>query len=123
MKGRLAKSQQFYAAAEALRTSSDREDSIGDAYVTLLVHAGIAAADAICCSALKEYAAGESPAEAIGLVRKVRPDGDQLAEALSRLLRLKTHAGYSASSVSADERKRARRAAERLVTAARDRAV
>ena len=123
LKGRLEKSQQFYAAAEQLRSTTNDEDEIGDAYVTLLVHAGIAAADAICCSALNEYAVGESHAEAIGLIRKVRPGGDQLAEALARLLRLKSHAGYSAAPVSADERKRARRAAEKLVTAARDRVV
>jgi hypothetical protein len=122
-KARLAKAQQFFAAAERLRGDSGDEGQMGDACVTLLVHAGIAASDAICGSALKEYAVGESHAEAIGLLRRVRPDGDQLAESLSRLLRLKSQAGYSAGSMSAGERKVAHHAAEKLVTAARDRLV
>lgn len=42
--GRLAKARQFHLAADTVTTLIDDEE-IADAYVTLCVHAGIAAAD------------------------------------------------------------------------------
>ncbi|MGH2625206.1 MAG: hypothetical protein ACRDHY_00975, partial [Anaerolineales bacterium] len=57
--GRLAKAGQFYLAAETIETIIDDRE-IADAYVTLCIHAGIAAADAICCAKLGEHAHGES---------------------------------------------------------------
>jgi hypothetical protein len=44
--GRMAKTNQFYLAAETIVTTIEDQD-IADAYVTLCVHAGIAAADVI----------------------------------------------------------------------------
>lgn len=118
---RLRKAEQFYSAAETIRELADDEADIGDAFVTLCAHAGIAAADAICCSALGEHAHGESHSEAIGLVKRVRPDGGGLGNALQALLGLKTRAGYSAAPVNAEMRKRAQRAADKLLRAAKDR--
>jgi hypothetical protein len=40
--GRLRKAEQFLDAAETIREFSDDEHDVGDAYVTLCVHAGIA---------------------------------------------------------------------------------
>lgn len=65
-------------AHQAVRRDADDEADVGDVYVTLCVHAGIAAADVLC-----------------------------------------SNAGYSSTPVSADQRKRAGRAAERLVDAIR----
>lgn len=121
MTGRLRKAEQFHDTAETILELADDQSEVGDAYVTLCVHAGIAAADAICCSALGEHAQGESHADAVGLVRRVRPDGSDLANALNTLLGLKTRAGYSAQAVSAEMRKRAKRSSEKLLVAARDR--
>jgi hypothetical protein len=121
-RGRLRKAEQFYSAAETIRELADDEDDVGDAYVTLCVHAGIAASDAICCAVLGEHAQGESHVEAVQLLRRVRPDGVELGSALQTLLGFKTRAGYSAESVNADMRKRAHRAAEKLLLAARERA-
>ena len=45
--GRLKKAEQFAQAAETVQEFADEGDDIGDAYVTLCVHAGIAAADVI----------------------------------------------------------------------------
>lgn len=53
--GRLENAKQFLRAAELVKEFSD-EDEIADAYVTLCVHAGIAAADVICCARLGRYA-------------------------------------------------------------------
>jgi hypothetical protein len=54
IQGRLRKAEQFMEGADTIREFADDEGDIGDAYVTLCVHAGIAAADVICCIALGE---------------------------------------------------------------------
>ena len=54
--GRLDKANQFIAAAETLRDLADEDDEVADAFVTLCVHAGIAASDVICCGTLGEHA-------------------------------------------------------------------
>jgi hypothetical protein len=119
-RGRLRKAEQFWEAAEITREFADDEAEVADAYVTLCVHAGIAAADVICCVGLGERAAGENHTEAVALITRV-PGGADFAKALAVLLGMKTRAGYSASPVSAVDRKRAPRQAERLLHAARDR--
>lgn len=119
--GRLRKAEQFMEGAETIRELADDEHDVADAYVTLCVHAGIAAADVICCIALGEYVQGESHNEAVAHLSKVRPDGRGLGNSLRTLLRMKTRAGYSHEPADARDRKRAQRAAERLLNAARER--
>jgi hypothetical protein len=87
----------------------------------LCVHAGVAAADVICCIALGEHAMGEDHQETLALIARVRPDGNELAKSLRPLLGMKTRAGYSHRPVSAQDPKRAERSAQRLVRTARDR--
>jgi hypothetical protein len=119
--GRLRKAEQFLDAADTIREFADDEHEVGDVLVTLCVHAGIAAADVLCCVALGEHALGEDHNEALALLTRVRPDGAALAKSLRPLLGMKTRAGYSHQPVATDDRKRAYRAAEKLVRAARDR--
>jgi hypothetical protein len=113
--GRLSKAKQFREAAIVLRDVSDDETDVGDAFVTLCVHAGIAASDALCCRALGHHVQGDNHNEAIAELRKV---DKELARDLQTLLGVKTRAGYSDTAVTANERKRAFRAADRLVNAA-----
>ena len=54
---------------------------------------------------------------------KVRPDGPQLGNALGVLLAMKTRAGYSHEHISIAGCKRAHRAAEQLLRAARERRI
>ena len=84
--------------------------------MTLCVHAGIAASDAICCARLSQHVQGEDHTEAVRLLAKVDP---ALGRHLSTLLGVKTKAGYSHRPASAAECKRAARAAEALLKAAR----
>jgi hypothetical protein len=121
IEGRLRKAEQFLEAAVTIRDAADDEGGVGDAYVTLCIHAGIAAADTICCVALGVHSTGEDHHEAVTLLGKVRPEGSELARALGVLLGMKTRAGYSAAPVTAENCKRAQRQSERLVQAARDR--
>jgi hypothetical protein len=118
--GRLRKAEQLLESAATIREFADQEQDVGDACVTLYVHAGVAAADVICCIALGEHSRGEDHEEAVALLRRVRPDGTELAKSLSPLLGMKTRAGYGHRAVLADDRKRAQRNAERLVRTARD---
>lgn len=113
-RGRLSKARQFYKAAELILEFADDEDEVGDAFVTLCIHAGIAAADAICCRDLGHHAQGQDHDEAVELLRRVA-DGEALAKALRALLDMKTRAGYSHETVSAEQRTRAGRRARQLV--------
>lgn len=108
--GRLNKAIEFHAAAALV------EDVAPNAAVDLLVDAGIAAADAICCARLGVYSAGESHNEAIALLEKAERD---VAKDLQALLNLKSKVAYTHQSVTTDDRKRANRAASCLVEAAR----
>lgn len=119
--GRLRKAIQFFEAAQNVGVLADDEAEARDGVVTLFVHAGIAASDFICCRALGQYAGGsKSHDAAIRLLRSVRhPDGGESSKCLEKLLRVKTKAGYTHRPVTADERKRAERAAQDLVEAAR----
>lgn len=82
-RGRLSKAEQFWEAAELIREFADDEAEVGDAYVTLCAHAGIAAADVICCVGIGEHAVGEDHNEALALLGKVLPRGKELANALA----------------------------------------
>ena len=108
--GRLKKATEFHDAAVLV------EDVAPNAAVDLLVDAGIAAADVICCFRLGVHAAGESHNEAIALLEKAERD---IAKHLRTLLNLKSKVAYSHQSVTTDDRKKASRAALNLVEAAR----
>jgi hypothetical protein len=109
------KAEQFADAAIAVDMLADEATDVADAYVTLCVHAGIAAADAICGARLGEYSRGENHDDAVALLSSVDRN---LAGHLRALLTMKTLAGYSHSPVSADRARRAGRAMAVLVEAA-----
>lgn len=115
-RGRLAKAVQFFDVAADVTDLADDDRDSGDAYVTLLVHSGIASADAICCARLGEYSSGENHQEAAGLLSKAA--GTVMANNLRTLLGLKTKAGYSHTPMTQTDRKRALRAATELLAAA-----
>lgn len=71
--GRWLKAQQFAEAADLHRPVDDAgAPQGGDIYVTLAVHAGIAAADVICIGALGEYSATGAHDEALPARRQGR---------------------------------------------------
>jgi hypothetical protein len=115
-RGRLRKSGQFLDAASLIADRASEEAEIADVYVTLCVHAGIAASDVICCARLGQHASGEDHSDAVALLRKA---DDAAARHLRVLLGMKTKAGYSHRRATAGEAKRAGRAAEALLESAR----
>jgi hypothetical protein len=70
-KGRLAKATQFLDAAEVVAAMAGAERDVLDACVTLLVHAGIAASDAIRCEYLGQHSKGQSHRDAIELLASI----------------------------------------------------
>jgi hypothetical protein len=115
-RGRLVKAEQLADAAVAVDLLADEATDVADAYVTLCVHAGIAAADVVCAARLGEYSRGENHDEAVALLSAVDKN---LAGHLRALLNMKTLAGYSYSPVNADRARRAERAMAVLLEAAR----
>jgi hypothetical protein len=108
--GRLKKALEFYDGAALIKGRTP------NAAVDLLVDAGIAAADVICCVRLGLHAAGENHNDAVALLRQAEPGAEKH---LRTLLNLKSKVAYTHQSVANDERKRAGRAADALVEAAR----
>lgn len=111
-RGRLAKARQFSRVAEDAQLLSDEADTVADTVVTLYVHAGIAAADAICARALGEHAKRENHSDAVTLLRSINQDG---AKHLNRLLRMKTRAGYGHDPISKTQLDQAKRAVDVLL--------
>jgi hypothetical protein len=108
--GRLKKATQFLDAAIVI------DDEMSDAAVTLLVNAGIAAADVICGVRLGKYAAGENHSQAVALLGQAEPG---MEKHLRSLLNVKSKVAYTHQSATSSERTKSRRAAEALVEAAR----
>lgn len=89
--GRLNKALQFLRAAELISSSID-DSQLADAFVTLCVHAGIAAADVICCSKLGKHSIGADHRGAVALLAQI----DEASSIhLKVLLDMKGHSGYS----------------------------
>ena len=107
----LAKAHGFLAAADAVEHEPD-------ARMVLLVMAGIAATDAICCASLGRRSAGSDHRDAVTELEWVPLQGDQLARALRTLLGSKHAASYTEASVGPAEVTGADRAARRLVDGA-----
>ena len=118
VEGRLARAIEFFDAAED--ECLDHPER-ANAWVTLYILAGIAAADVICCRALGQHAQGDNHVQAVALLRSVQPDGHELSMALGVLLGMKTRAGYGERAVSAEDLTRAPRRCRQLVDAARQR--
>lgn len=113
--GRLAKANQFASVAHDVLDLAGEAQDVADAFATLAVHAGIAAADVICSARLGTYHHGDRHEDAIALLRKADAEA---AKALSVLLGMKTLAGYGYTPVSTEKRVRAERAMDALVALA-----
>jgi hypothetical protein len=100
-RGRLLKSGRFLDAASLIADQAEEQAEIADVYVTLCVHAGIAASDAICCARLGQHAQGDDHNEAVALLSKA---DNPSAKHLRVLLSMKTKAGYSLAAGKALDR-------------------
>ena len=109
-RARLHDSEAFLEAAQLAQDA--------DVAATNAIHSAIAAADAVCCIALRERLVDGNHAAAIQLLSR----GDSnLSADLKRALDRKTQAAYESRDISASNAKMCLRQATLLVTAARDR--
>lgn len=107
-KARLVDAEAFLVAAEGAINP--------DVIATNAIHAAIAAADAICCCAVRERCADANHAAAVRLLERVDP---ALATALSRSLSRKTQAAYESRDIAAKDAAACVRQATTLIEAAR----
>lgn len=91
-----------------------------DVKATNAIHAAIAAADTICCLALRERSGDANHPAAVDLLRSVDP---ALATTLGRLLARKRQAAYESRDIGAKDAATCLRQAGTLVGAARSRAL
>ena len=108
----MVKAHEFLQAALIIEALAETDLHMIDAYITICVHAGIAASDVICCSRLGKHAVGERHVEAIALLEQV---DTTMAKHLDVLLKQKTRSGYSSTLSNAASKKQASRAAKALV--------
>jgi hypothetical protein len=112
IEGRLSKAYEFMAAAEALLQLGESSPAV---IATNFVHAGIAAADVVCCKKLGMHSTSTNHDDA----RKLLAQADSaLASSLSSLLSMKSEAGYGAEPLSGAKLTAAARAARKLLKAA-----
>lgn len=111
---RLRHARSFLEVARLVAEEGDDLDYSSPS-AALAVLAGIAAADAACCTALGRRARGPDHREAATLVQQVTPGGKKAANSLGRLLSLKDEAHYGLLDVGGQQLKSALRQASDLV--------
>ncbi len=115
-RARLRKAQSFVTGAElVLELGEETGLDLPAVAAALSVLAGIAAADAACCSALGERSRGQDHRQAEQLVATVLPHGPQMAKDLTRLLERKDNAHYGVISTTEQEARDMLGWAKRLV--------
>lgn len=112
-KARLASARAFLDTAELV--SQEQPDALRDVAVSNAVHAGMAAADALCCFYARKHSTGSDHDDAVAVLRTVRPVGQEAASSLKTLIGLKGKAQYLPTLPSRNEVKTALRQAQRLV--------
>jgi hypothetical protein len=119
---RQTQAEQFLEVAELAAEDSSGEGDLdyANASATLAVLAGIAAADAACCSELGERSRGDDHHQAEQLLARITPGGKEAANDLRRLLNLKDDAQYGFYNVSGADLRRVLRASRALVKFASD---
>ena len=119
VKARAEMAREWMAGA---RLVLDNHDAAGISHpenqvVSSAVHAGIAAADAICGHYLRVRSSSGDHGAAVLLLEKAGPNGKALANDLKRLITEKTNAEYSAEYLSAAKVKALLRSAQNLTDA------
>jgi hypothetical protein len=82
-RGRLAKARAFSDAADLIADLVEDEHDLADAVVTHRIHAGIAAADVICCARLGRHGKREDHHQAVELFERAADKLLQCAKELA----------------------------------------
>ena len=111
-RARLHDADAFLEAAETVKDP--------DVVATNAIRAAIAAADAICCVALRERSADGNHSAAVALLSRV---DIKLSAALKRALDRKTQAAYESRDISTEDARMCVRQAQLLRDAAQDKVI
>lgn len=112
---RYERARSFLEVAELVADEESSDTEYGEVAASLLVLAGIAAADAACCKALGERSRSQSHHDAETLLEQITPGGRQAAKALRELIGLKDTTHYGFVVINTSELKRALRRARSLI--------
>jgi hypothetical protein len=115
--GSIADARVLLRDAEASLDAAGAQEDV-EAVAAHAIRAAVAAADAICCVALRERSAGGSEVAAVELLGRV---DRKLSAALKRALDRQTQAAYESRDISASDARMCLRQAEILLEAARAR--
>ena len=114
--GRLRKANGFLRAADIIEPHIAEDFNLADAYVTLCVHAGIAAADVICCATRQLHSIDPDHKSAVAFLAEVdQPNSVHL----DTLISVKTQSSYTHIHATPNLCEDVKNAATALVTAAR----
>jgi hypothetical protein len=111
---RLERARKFLEVAE-LVAGEGGDIEYASAAAALAVLAGIAAADAACCTALGRRSRAQDHRQATELVEQIVPGGQQAANSLQRLLSFKDEAHYGLFDLGGRDLQAALRQAKALV--------
>lgn len=89
------------------------------AAISLAIHAGISAADAVCGARLGRRAAGDDHDPVLALLTQAGPDGIEVLRELRRLLPLKTQTEYEPDAIAVPVARRAVQRAQRCAAVAK----
>jgi hypothetical protein len=112
---RLAHAQSFLDVAELVADEQDPSLEYASVAASVAILAGIASADAACCTELGRRSRPDDHHDAEVLVQQIVPGGKQAASRLRQLLSLKDAAHYGLITVTSAELKRSLRQARQLV--------
>ena len=114
--GRLRKANGFLRAADIVEPYIAEDVNLADAYVTLCVHAGIAASDVSCCARRQLHSIDPDHKSAVAFLAEVdQPNSIHL----DTLVSVKTQSGYTHIHATPELCENVKTAATALVTAAR----
>ncbi len=114
--GRLRKANGFLRAADIIEPYISEDVNLADAYVTLCVHAGIAASDVICCAKRQGHSIDPDHKSAVAILADM---DEPNSVHLDTLVSVKTQSGYTHIHATPNLCEDVKNAATALVTAAR----
>jgi hypothetical protein len=111
---RLDQARRFLDIAELAAGTEDADLQYGSVGAAIAILAGIAAADAACCAALKRRSRSDDHRDAADLVAQIKPGGAAAGRLVRKLISLKDDAHYGFLDITPSRVKSAMRQARQL---------
>ncbi len=119
-RGKLQRAEKFMEVSVLITDEASPDPDFMSAAAALAVLAGIAASDAACCKALGLRSRGDHHHDAEALLEQITPGGRDAANAMRRLINLKSEAHYGFYNVATRDLDSVFRQAEKVISFARE---